>query len=148
MKADKRLTNALLHIAIGALFCVFKDQILNWILTLVGVVFIINGIIQISNKKTASGILNIVVGIAVLVLGWVLIEIAMVVLGALLLIGGISDYVHSKKSKLDLIKMLVSILVGILLVTNGFLAISWLFIAIGVALIIEGVLQLLTVIRK
>ena len=69
MKIDKRLLNALLHIVVGALLVAFKDSIVNWILTAVGAVFIINGIIQVANKKIAPGVVYIAIGVVVIVFG-------------------------------------------------------------------------------
>ena len=148
MKIDKRLWNALLHIAIGALLVAFKDQIVNWILTAVGAVFIINGIVQVANKKIAPGVVYIAVGVAIIVFGWTLVWLAMVVFGVLLIISGITDYSKSGKSKVDLAKLIVSLVVGGLLIFSGFETISWLFIIIGVALILEGVLQIITLIKS
>ena len=148
MKIDKRLLNALLHIVVGALLVAFRDSIVNWILTAVGVVFIINGILQVSNKNTASGVINIVIGVVIIVFGWTLVWIAMLVFGAMLILSAIADYSKSKKDKVDLTKLLVSFIVGGLLIFCGFETISWLFIVIGVALVLEGILQVITLIKN
>ena len=148
MKIDKRLLNALLHIVVGALFAYFKAGIVNWILTAVGVVFIINGIIQVSNKKIAPGVVYIAIGVAIIVFGWTLVEIAMLVFGVMLILSAIADYSKSKKDKVDLVKLLVSVIVGGLLIFSGFKVIDWLFIVLGVTLILEGILQIITLIKN
>ena len=148
MKIDKRLLNALLHIVVGALLVAFKDSIVNWILTAVGAVFIINGIIQVANKKIAPGVVYIAIGVVVIVFGWTLVWIAMLVFGVMLILSAISDYSKSKKDKVDLVKLLVSLIVGGLLIFCGFETIHWLFIVIGVALILEGILQIITLIKN
>lgn len=148
MKIDKRVLNALLHIVVGALLVAFRDQIVNWILTAVGVVFIINGIIQVINKYTTAGIVYIAIGAVIIVCGWTLVWIAMLVFGAMLILSALADYSKSKKDKVDLTKLLVSVIVGGLLIFCGFETISWLFVVIGVALILEGILQVITLIKN
>ena len=148
MKIDKRLLNALLHIVVGALFAYFKAGIVNWILTAVGVVFIINGIIQVTNKNTVPGIVHLAIGAAIIVFGWTLIEIALLVFGVMLILSALADYSKSKKDKVDLVKLLVSVIVGGLLIISGFKLVDWLFIVLGVALVLEGVLQVITLIKN
>ena len=148
MKVDKKLLMAFLYIALGVLFCVFKNQIIGWLLTSVGAVLIINGIIQFFHKKTEVGSLYIILGIVVIVCGWTLLQIAMVVFGAILLVYAIADYVNSRKNKLDLANLIFSVVVAGLLIFCGFKAIDVLFVILGAALVVEGVLQLLTLIKK
>ena len=147
-KNQNNLLTALLYIVVGALFCVFQDQIVGWILTAVGVVFIIDGIAKIVNKNVTNGIVQIVIGALIITFGWTLLWVALLVFGVLLIINCIQDYSKSRKSTTDLIRLIVGLIVGALLATNGFATISWLFVVIGVILIIKGVLQLLPQLKK
>ena len=148
MKIDKRILNALLHIVVGALLVAFRDQIVNWILTAIGVVFIINGIIQVINKYTTAGIVYIAIGAAIIVLGWTLAKIALLVFGIMLILSALADYSKSKKDKVDLTKLLVSLIAGGLIIVCGFKVFDWMFMVLGIVLILEGILQIVTLIKN
>ncbi|MBQ9125227.1 MAG: DUF308 domain-containing protein, partial [Clostridia bacterium] len=106
------------------------------------------GIIQVSNKKIAPGVVYIALGVAIIVFGWTLVEIAMWVFGVMLILSAIGDYSKSKKDKVDLVKLLVSVIVGGLLIFSGFKVIDWLFMVLGVTLILDGILQIITLIKN
>ncbi len=146
--ATKKVSNnfmmAILYVVIGALLCIFKSNILSWIMTIAGALFIIAGLLDIfrhKNKKT--GVINIVIGVAILVAGWLLLEIALIVFGVLIVINGLKELlaIKSKKFKAYL-SPLVTILVGAMLVLAKWLVADWFFIAVGVVFILNGVLAL------
>ena len=138
----------ILYIVIGALFCVFKADVIGWIMTIAGVLFIVNGIIQIVHKEVTTGVINIVIGAVIITFGWTLLWLAMLVFGILLIVSSIVNYLDNKKNNVAILKLVISVIIGTLLITNGFATISWLFIAIGVILIVQGILYLIPIFKK
>lgn len=147
-KTESSLLSALLYIVIGVLFCIFKDSIVNWILTVAGIVLIIKGIVQVVNKQTQNGVINLLFGALIIVFGWLLLEVALVIFGVLLIISAVTDFAKSGKKGMDLLRLAITIIIGVLLATNGFAAISWVFIVIGVIFIVEGILLLIPYFKK
>mgnify|MGYP003530486166 FL=1 len=82
------ITTPVLYIVLGVLLAVFRSQMLNWAMTLAGLFFIITGIIDVSKKTAFSGAINLIIGIAILVLGWALTNIVLLVLGVLIALKG------------------------------------------------------------
>ena len=83
-KSNSNVSSALLYIVIGILLIVFRSQTLNWAMTAVGAFFVISGILDIAKKNTFGGFVSIVIGIAILVLGWTATHIVLLVLGVLM----------------------------------------------------------------
>ena len=124
MKKNNDLVLPLLYIVIGALFCILKDGVIGIIMTVAGVLFIVNGIIQVVNKKTKDGIINIIIGAVIIVFGWTLLWLAMLVFGILLTISAVVNFLNGKKDLIATLKLVISVVIGALLITNGFAAIG------------------------
>ena len=146
----KRKTNnstqitALLYIIIGALFIIFKAGVLNWVMTAIGVLFIVNGIIDITKSRTVNGIVNIAIGAIIILGGWTFVEIILIVFGVLLAIKGVLDLVTALKGgKLfPILFAVITIVAGVMLVLGKWIMLDWFFIALGVLLIVDGVIGL------
>ena len=143
-KVSNNVMTAILYVVVGALLCIFKASVLSWIMTAAGVLFVVAGVLDIfKHKNTTNGIINIVIGIAILVAGWLLLEIALIVFGVLILISGVKDFLAVKSKKpVAYVYPVLTILVGALLVIANWVVFDWFFIAVGVVFIINGVLSL------
>ena len=144
-KFDSNLITAILYVAVGALFCIFKGQILGWIMTIIGVLYVVQGVIDIVNKDLTKGIINCGIGALILLFGWLFLTVACIILGVLIVIKGVKELLEvlkaKKKNIFDLIAPIVTIVIGAILIACKF--IDWLFIVVGVIFIINGVLELL-----
>ncbi len=139
------LVYALLYILIGVLFIVFKNSILNWLMTIVGVVFIALGVLDIIHHRYTNGVIEAVIGIAVILGGWLFIEIVLIVLGALLIVQGVVDLakqLQGGKNALKIIVAIITIALGVLLIVSKWVVLDWFFIVIGVAFIVDGAFAL------
>ena len=148
--ATKKLSNnffmAILYVVVGALLCIFKAEVLNWVMTAAGVLFIAAGVLDVFKyKNTKGGIVNIAIGVVILVAGWLVLELALIIFGVLIAINGVKELLAVKKSKsiMPYIAPVVTILVGVLLVVAQWLVFDWFFIVIGIIFIVNGVLALL-----
>ena len=78
---NQALINAIALIVMGILFCIFRAGMINVLLTIVGVVLIALGIYDIVKKLYVNAAIEIILGIAVIVCGWTILDIALLVLG-------------------------------------------------------------------
>ena len=144
-KSSFGLSSPILCIALGALLAVFKSQMLNWAMTVAGIVFIVLGAIDLGKKRTTSGVINLVIGIAILVLGWALTSIVLLVLGVLIAVKGFADLIgalkHKRKSVLRIVFAILAIVLGLALAFGN--GLDNMIFAVGILLIVDGILGLI-----
>lgn len=146
---NQAVINAIALVVLGILFCVFRAGMINVLLTIVGVVLIALGVYDIFVRKNyVSAAIEIILGIAVIVCGWTILDIALLVLGIGLSIYAIYEIImiaknFKKKGWISLIKPIITLVVGIFLIVAKWVLVDWIFIVIGVILIINGILALL-----
>lgn len=159
MKKSKKeaLVTALSLIAVGVLFIVFKSEIINLALSVIGGFLVVWGIINVLNKLFYNGIVKIVFGALVLVAGWLFIQIALYLLGAFLLISGASELYRIFKNKIKkvtisfiarIIQPVIYVMVAICLFFNQGGALSWVFIVSGIFLVLDGLVALVGALDK
>lgn len=148
--SNKKVSNsvmyAVLYILIGVLFIVFKSSMLNWLMTIAGIVFIALGIYDIIKKNMTNGIIEAVIGVVILLGGWLFVEVVLIIFGALLCVKGVSDLIAAFQGSRNVMNIIVAILtlvVGILLIVSKWVMLDWFFIVLGGVFIVEGGLQLL-----
>lgn len=149
-KTDSALFSAILYIIIGVLLIVFRSQTIGWAMTIAGVVFAVSGILELLKKNWVGGAISLIIGIAVLVLGWTAAQIVLLVLGILIAVKGIAALVGALQRKnptvLSVLFPIVTIVVGIMLAFgNGF---DILLVICGVILTVDGVLGLVAATGK
>lgn len=154
-KSSNKVTNnmvyALLYVIVGILFIVFKTDMLKWLMTIIGVVFIALGVYDIIKKNLTNGIIEAAIGVVIIVGGWVFVEIVLIVFGALLIVKGALDLISLLKGSKDVVSIIVAILtiaLGVLLIVSKWVALDWMFIVIGVVFIVEGAFSLFPELKK
>jgi len=149
-KTHSELFASLLYIIIGVLLVIFRSQTLGWAMTIAGIFFIISGALELIKKNWAGGAVSLIIGIAILVLGWVATTIVLLVLGILIAIKGIVALVDvfkkSKKNALDFVFPVLTVVVGLMLAFGNGLDIM--IIIVGVLLAIDGVIGLVGSLKK
>ena len=149
-KKNSELFSALLYILIGALLAVFKEGVLDWAIFVVGVIFIVSGVLEVVKKKYFGGAISLTIGIAILILGGILKDIVFLVLGILIAIKGFVSLIaalnQKKKNALEVLFPLLTIALGVLL-AFGNLAGIIIFIA-GILLVIDGIIGLAGALKK
>lgn len=140
--ANRSLLLALAYIVIGILFCLKQGAVLNWIMWIAGILFIVQGVLDIVYRRTIPGIIEIVLGAAILYFGIALLNIAVLVLGIVLIVYSIANLFQYRQNFFTVLVNICTALVGVLLVANRWVAYNWFFIILGVAFIISGVLTL------
>ncbi|MBE6546034.1 MAG: hypothetical protein E7668_01165 [Ruminococcaceae bacterium] len=149
-KTNSELFASLLYIIIGVLLVIFRSETLGWAMTIAGIFFVVSGILDLIKKNWAGGAVSIIIGIAILVLGWVLTGIVLLVLGILIAIKGvvalIDAFKKSDKNALDILFPVLTVVVGLMLAFGNGLDIM--IIIVGVLLAIDGVLGLIGSLKK
>ena len=145
IKKHSELVSSLLYILIGALLVIFQDRTIGWAMTVMGALFIVFGILDLVRSNWGGGAVSLIIGIAILVLGWVVTEIVLLVLGVLIALKGVVALIDalraSKKDIVDIVFSILTIVIGLMLaVGNG---LNVLIIIAGVMLMFNGVLGLL-----
>ena len=143
-KTNSELFSSLLYIIIGVLLVIFRSQTLGWAMTIAGVIFIVSGILELIKQNYTGGAVSLIIGIAVLVLGWLAVQIVLIVLGVLIAVKGVVALIDvlkkSRKNALEIVFPILTIVVGVMLAVGNGLDI--IIVIVGVLLIIDGVLGL------
>ena len=149
-KQNNELISALLYIIIGVLLVVFKAQTLGWAMTIAGIFFVISGALDLIRKNYAGGAVSLIIGIAILVLGWLAVEIVLLVLGILIAIKGIvallAIFKRKNNNAFDVIFPVLTVVVGLMLAFGNGLDIM--IVITGALLAIDGVLGLVGALKK
>lgn len=135
---------AVLYMAVGVLFFIFRSGMLNVPMTVAGVAFIVAGIVSLVNKALISGVFYMIIGALVLLCGWLFVEVVLLVFGVLLFARGLLDLVASFKvnSAFALIASALTIVAGVMLVVSKWAMLDWIFVVLGVLFFADGVMAL------
>ena len=145
IKKHSELISSLLYILIGALLVIFQDRTIGWAMTVMGALFIVFGILDLVRSNWGGGAVSLIIGIAILVLGWVVTEIVLLVLGVLIALKGVVALIDalraSKKDIVDIVFSILTIVIGLMLAFGN--GLNVLIIIAGVMLMFNGILGLL-----
>jgi uncharacterized membrane protein HdeD (DUF308 family) len=155
-KSNELLT-AIALILIGGLFIIYKGEVISIAMSLIGITLVVLGIIDILRARVFSGVVKLVFAALVVLAGWLFVTLALYVLGAFLLIAGITQLIAISKLKIKKLTLpavmhiaqpVIYILVAICLFFNQGGAISWVFILSGVFLILDGIAGIIGALDK
>ncbi len=138
------LIYALIYILLGVLFLIFKGAVAVWCVYALGVLLIVQGVLDMVNRRLVQGILEAAIGVLAIVFAAAITKYAVMVLGIILLLWAILRLFDSSfKGPLTMLYIVGAIVVGVLMIVSAFKVLDWFFIVIGVLLIVEGVLCLI-----
>ncbi len=143
---NKNFAAALLYVLVGILFIAFRGEALNWMLTVIGVLFLVDGVLALVRRDTIAAAVGLTIGLLVILGGWLFVQIILFIFGALLIAKGVLALLESFQNKTSIIPLLSAcgtLVVGILLIVSGGKVLDWLFIIVGVLFILDGILSVL-----
>ena len=146
---SSNLISAILYILVGVLLIVFKSATLGWAMTIAGAIFIISGVVDLIKKNWMGGAVSLIIGIAILVLGWTAVTIVLLVLGILIAIKGLISLIDTLRSRITILGLLFSLLtvvIGLVVAFGNGLDI--ILVVCGALLVVDGVLGLLASFKK
>ena len=154
MKKTEKIISALLTIALGVLLIVLKGNIISILMTVLGVGLVVFGILDLINKLIPPAVTKIVVGVVVILCGWLIVSAVLYVLAALLLIAWILLLYEKIKNRVvcstlwyticEYAVPAVFLIIGSLLLFNQGNTVVWVFILSGIFTIVEGGLLLIS----
>jgi uncharacterized membrane protein HdeD (DUF308 family) len=148
-KAKNELFSSILYIIVGVVLAIFQSQTLGWAMTIVGAFFIISGVLDLIKQNWVGGAVSAIIGIAILVLGWLAVDIVLLVLGILMAIKGVIALIEifkkDKKNALELVFPIGTVALGLLLAFGRGLDI--IILIVGILLAVDGVLGLLGAVK-
>ena len=149
-KANSELFSSLLYIIVGILLVVFKSQTIGWAMTIAGIFFAISGTLDLIKQNWAGGAISLIIGIAILVLGWAAAQIVLLVLGIMISLKGVIALFNALKKKranaLEIVFPLLTVAIGLMLAFGSGLDI--IIVITGALLALDGVLGLIGSLKK
>ncbi len=147
-KKSKRVANALIYaliyILLGILFCIFRGRVAVWCVYGIGALLIVQGVLDMVNRRLVQGILEAVIGVLAIVFAAAITKYAIIVLGVILLVWAVLRlFDNSRKTGLTLLYIVGAAVIGVLMIINAFAVLDWFFLVIGILLIVEGILCLI-----
>lgn len=144
VKFDNNFITAILYILVGILCVAFRAQMLELLLTIIGTLFIVQGVLGLLKSDWINAAINLVIGIVIIVFSWTIIDLVLIVFGVLIVIKGIQELVKvSKKDVIGIVAAAITVVVGVLLFVAKWVLADWIFIVIGIVFIVNGVAQLI-----
>ncbi|MBO5102529.1 MAG: DUF308 domain-containing protein [Clostridia bacterium] len=133
-----------IYAVIGLLLIILQGGSLGILMTIIGVLLIVMGIIDIvKNKDLTKGIIEAIIGVAIIVCGWLIADIVLLIFGILLIVkGAIELFQNFKNGFPAMLSPIVMIVIGILLVIAKWTLLDVFCIIAGVIFLINAVLVL------
>ena len=146
-KLDLSLNNLItcaVYAIIGILLVILRAGSLGILMTVVGALLIVLGVVDVvKGKYLVKGVIEALVGVAIIVGGWVFADIVLLILGILLIIKGILEISKIyKKGFMAMLPAIVTIVIGILLVIAKWVLLDVICIIAGIIFIVNAVLTL------
>jgi len=148
---DWKRMKGLLAMGVGLLLCLLKGEVISIVLSIIGILVLVSAFFDWKNQRTNTGIVKLVVGICILLFGWLFVNLALFLLAAVIIIIGLKKIMQIKEqspvnlSTQDKVvvyaKPVLTVLAGAILLLNQGGVIDWIFMVVGILLIIEGALE-------
>lgn len=133
-----------IYAVIGLLLIILRGGSLNILMTVVGALLLVMGIVDlVKNKDTVKGLIEAVIGVAIIVCGWLVVDIVLLVFGILLILKGVIEVIRNYKSGFKaVLSPIVTIIIGVLLVIAKWTLLDVICIIAGVVFLVNAVLVL------
>lgn len=133
-----------IYAVIGLLLIILRGGSLNILMTVVGALLLVMGIVDlVKNKDTVKGLIEAVIGVAIIVCGWLVVDIVLLVFGILLILKGVVEVIRNYKSGFKaVLSPIVTIIIGVLLVIAKWTLLDVICIIAGVVFLVNAVLVL------
>ncbi|MBQ2768650.1 MAG: DUF308 domain-containing protein [Clostridia bacterium] len=148
MKRSEKIITAVLTMVFGILLMVLQNKFISILMTIVGVCFIVLGVVDFFRRTTPPAIVKIVSGLLLIICGWAVVEAVLYVLAAMSLIAGILFLYDKVKNGsgckkggyllLEYALPALCIVIGIVLLFHALVSKKFIFITTGFLVILLG----------
>ena len=152
MKRTEKIVVASLIIALGVLLVILRGGIVSILMTVLGLALIAFGVLDLFNCAIPPAVVKLVMGVVIILCGWLIVEAVLYLVSALLLIAGILLLYEKIKFRSRCINLFhalcvyaipsLCLVIGILLLFNQGNTAQWVFVIGGVFTVVEGGLLL------
>lgn len=138
------IVNCIIYVAIGLLLAILKAGSLNILMTVVGALLIVMGVIDIvKSKDLTKGLIEIGIGAVIILCGWLIADVVLLIFGILLIIKGIVEIVENHGAGFPiLVSPIITVVIGALLVIAKWALIDVICVIAGIVFIVNGILCL------
>ena len=141
--STNNLVTCAVYAIIGLLLVILQGGSLGLLMTAVGVLLIVLGVIDVMNGENIQGLFEIGIGVVIIVCGWLIASIVLLVFGVLLIIKGVLEIIKIyKKGIMAMLPSIVTIVIGILLVVSKWALMDIICLIAGIVFLINAVLTL------
>lgn len=151
MNQRSSAVSAVATILLGALFIIKRGGVIGLAITVLGVSVLVFALLDFLAKLTNAAIVKGVVGLCILVFGWIFVDLAIYILAAGIILTGllqISSIKQYSPVNLDTSEKLfiyarpaMMVVAGACLLLNKNGTIDWVFVLVGALLVIQGVMS-------
>ena len=146
LSLDLSLNNVMtcvVYAVIGLLLVILQGGSLEILMTAIGVLLIVLGVMDILKGELVKGVVELGIGIIIIVCGWLIADIVLLVLGVLLIVKGVLELLKVyRKGFMAMLSSLVMIVIGVILVVAKWAFLDLFCVIAGVIFIINAVLTL------
>lgn len=151
-KIPEGLITSLFMVALGILFLIMKSGVIGLAVTILGIALLVSAVLDFLNKDITTCIVKAIIGVCVLVFGHLFVDVAVIVVAAVVLVYGVLELFElikvKKKDVACYIKPAVIVVIAAALLISKWLVFDWLFIVIGVLFLVEGGLGVWNELKK
>ena len=151
MNQRSSAVSAVATILLGALFIIKRGGVIGLAITVLGVSVLVFALLDLIAKLTNAAIVKGVVGLCILVFGWIFVDLAIYILAAgiiltgLLQISSIKQYspvnLDTNEKLFIYARPVMMVVAGACLLLNKNGTIDWVFVLVGALLVIQGVMS-------
>ena len=148
MKTSEKIISSIVTMALGVLLLVLKGDFISILMTIAGISLITLGVLDIFYQLVPPAVVKIVVGLMIILCGWVIVEVVLYIVAAILLIVGILMLYDKIKKKLycrDIVRTIFEfavpslfVLIGLMFLFHQGKAVNFIFVVSGILTIMEG----------
>ena len=151
MNQKENMATAFVSILLGVLLITLRDRVIGAAITVLGVAVLVSAVADFLAKLTNTAIIKAVVGVSILVFGWMFVDLALYILAAgiilmgLLQISGIHRFspvnLTTQEKLVAYMRPVVMVLAGACLLFNKNGTLAWVFVVTGILLVVQGVVS-------
>lgn len=151
MNQKENMATAFVSILLGVLLITLRDRVIGAAITVLGVAVLVSAVADFMAKLTNTAIIKAVVGVSILVFGWMFVDLALYILAAgiilmgLLQISGIHRFspvnLTTQEKLVAYMRPVVMVLAGACLLFNKNGTLAWVFVVTGILLVVQGVVS-------
>lgn len=153
MTKTQKILSAVFTLLLGVMLIILRSEVISIAMTVLGVGCIALGFFDLIQKLIPPAVIKLVVGVIIIICGWVIVSAVLYILAGLLLIVGVLFLYEKIKNRVrcqtwyytlcEYAVPILCIIIGTLLLFNQGNTVNWVFVVSGSVTVLEGALLLI-----